>query len=387
MPWRPPLLLDEVGLMSSCPVLSLAATELFKRTVALVTAPGAALSAMPFMPRGAFVILLEPQDLPSDGLRRKREVPLYTAEVIGREQEVMRAVRGLARAAGLNLAIVACPVELAGSDGVPVDAPQLVCGTQPIADAVSWAASRVFTWRNLPGPGGSPTPVGLADTIPGSGLRSKEAVDEFREWQECVSTRGSWVRDPYPRSLPWPYEGIYQGGPCDEQAGYLSGDEAKSILAQWRAGNKSALPDWERIRPGLRYYWSVDFKACHGQAVPKHWQWQEGNFIHFCDLIPGKKRHLVFIGDSLQDQMVADMVRRQQPLVPEKARAEAGGAETGPGAGEAYLHVIQLPSAFCRGSMSSTCPPWCPLCVAALHDAHGLANPEPRGEPCLALYS
>jgi len=63
---------------------------------------------------------------------------------------------------------------------------------------------------------------------------------------------------------------------------------------------------------GCAYYWSVDFKECHepDQAVPKHWEWQEGNFIRFCDLVTGKKRQMAFIGDSLQDQMVADLVRR-----------------------------------------------------------------------------
>lgn len=309
-----PLGIPRLSLPSSpCPDFCCAADDLFKRTVALVTAPGAALSAMAFMPRGAYVILLEPQDLPNLSSDRKGEVPLYRAEFIEREREVMRAVRGLARAAGLNLAVVACPVEFEERGSTVVAAPHLMCSTQPIADAVAWAASHVYRWRNLPGPGGSPRAVNVADSIPGSGLQGREAVEEFRLWQECVSTKGSWVKDPYPRTLPWPNEGIYHGGECDKGAQYLSGDEARAAVAQWRAGNKSALQAWERIRPGLRYYWSVDFKACRvpGRGLPKRWEWQEANFMRFCDLIPGKKRRVVFIGDSLQDQMVAEMVSRQ----------------------------------------------------------------------------
>jgi len=221
-------------------------------------------------------------------------------------------VRGLARAAGLNLAVVACPVELVSGDGES-PAPEMVCGTQAVADAVSWAASRVYTWQNLPGPGGRLRARDWASAIPGSGLQSKETVEEFQAWQECVSKQGSWVRDPHPRFLPWPYSDIFDIGTCDE--GYLSGDEALAVVAQWRAGNKSALQDWERIRPGLRYYWSVDFNACQqrGQVVPKHWAWEQSNASRFCSLLAPLKRRMVFVGDSLQDQMVADMVS-ERPL-------------------------------------------------------------------------
>lgn len=172
-------------------------------------------------------------------------------------------------------------------------------------------AKQVYKWQNLPGPGGGPRATGLGDAIPGSGLESKEEVQEWRAWQQCVSTGGSWVRDPYPRSLPWPYPDIFDVGECDAE--YLSGDEAMAALAQWRAGNKSVLQDWERIRPGLRYYWSVDFKACRrrGKAVPQHWAWREATHAGFCGLISKERRRLVFVGDSLQDQMVADMVRER----------------------------------------------------------------------------
>jgi len=95
-------------------------------------------------------------------------------------------------------------------------------------------------------------------------------------------------------------------------------DEALAVVAQWRAGNKSALQDWERIRPGLRYYWSVDFNACQqrGQVVPKHWAWEQSNASRFCSLLAPLKRRMVFVGDSLQDQMVADMVSERPLLVP-----------------------------------------------------------------------
>lgn len=122
-----------------------AAVDLFRRTVALITAPGAALSAMPFVPRGAFVILLAPHSTPSNVQDpREQKGRVHRAAAVEHHPEVMRAVRGLARAAGLHLAVVACPVESVGSDsdGTP-GAPEMVCGTQALADAVSWAASQV----------------------------------------------------------------------------------------------------------------------------------------------------------------------------------------------------------------------------------------------------
>jgi len=122
------------------------------------------------------------------------------AAAVELQQETMRAVRGLARAAGLNLAVVACPVELVGGDGESAS-PEMVCGTQAVSDAVSWAASRVYTWHNLPGPGGGQRATDLTTVVPGSGLRSQAAVEEFRAWQEFVSTKGKWVRDTIP-ALP-----------------------------------------------------------------------------------------------------------------------------------------------------------------------------------------
>jgi len=155
---------------------------------------------MLFMPRGAYVILLEPQDLPSKGSDRKGKVPLYRAEAVEREREVMRAVRGLARAAGLHLAVVACPVELADGEGAGA-APRLVCGTQLLADAVAWAASDVYTWRNLPGPGGNPTALNLADSIPGSGLATKEAVGGVQTVAGVREHAGELGQGPLP-ALP-----------------------------------------------------------------------------------------------------------------------------------------------------------------------------------------
>jgi len=109
-------------------------------------------------------------------------------------------VRGLARAAGLNLAVVACPVELVSGDGES-PAPEMVCGTQAVADAVSWAASRVYTWQNLPGPGGRLRARDWASAIPGSGLQSKETVEEFQAWAGVCEQAGELGARPAP-TLP-----------------------------------------------------------------------------------------------------------------------------------------------------------------------------------------
>jgi len=51
--------------LSLCPVLPSAAADLFTRTVALVTDPGQGQSAILWLPKGAYVILLVPHNISS----------------------------------------------------------------------------------------------------------------------------------------------------------------------------------------------------------------------------------------------------------------------------------------------------------------------------------
>ena len=163
---------------------------------------------------------------------------------------------------------------------------------------------------------------GFHGNVPGTFLRTRRGVEEFKRWQQCVVGKGEWKHDPRPRLLPWHFSGHTNF--CDKRqtmAGGIYGkkaDEAavKFLQAVERYGEdsaeaKAAQAAW-KVRKSAKYEWTAD-KQCGG--------WSRFRGKKFCDSRvggggDGTGQDILIVGDSLQEQLVQAIVFNVLARVP-----------------------------------------------------------------------
>eukprot|EP00271_Cylindrocystis_brebissonii_P003672 TRINITY_DN14896_c0_g1_i1.p1 TRINITY_DN14896_c0_g1~~TRINITY_DN14896_c0_g1_i1.p1 ORF type:complete len:1152 (-),score=87.20 TRINITY_DN14896_c0_g1_i1:531-3986(-) len=128
-----------------------------------------------------------------------------------------------------------------------------------------------------------PFPPRLTALVPGSGaVRSVEEWTEAQSLFDCYATKGMWVYNNTPRSLPW-HRGGLKIPVCDtyhEEHGGLMGEKADQVALK---GGQ----EWN-VREATKWEWQTE-AACPLEHVTRE---------DLCRLL-GPGRQIMFLGDSI----------------------------------------------------------------------------------------
>eukprot|EP00271_Cylindrocystis_brebissonii_P005786 TRINITY_DN1806_c0_g1_i1.p1 TRINITY_DN1806_c0_g1~~TRINITY_DN1806_c0_g1_i1.p1 ORF type:complete len:484 (-),score=100.13 TRINITY_DN1806_c0_g1_i1:916-2367(-) len=124
----------------------------------------------------------------------------------------------------------------------------------------------------------------VPDSIPGTRLESRDAVESFRQNLQCIN-QGEWAEYTTPRPLPWNPTG--KGFGCDQdlvKSGRgVAGEKADAIAL-------SGQGEW-KVRQSLQYEW-----------VTPNCTWERFDPVRFCRYLGPRNTQILVVGDSIQYQ-------------------------------------------------------------------------------------
>ncbi|CAM6094226.1 unnamed protein product [Calypogeia fissa] len=124
-----------------------------------------------------------------------------------------------------------------------------------------------------------------------TGIRGKNAVDQFRARTACLSTSGRWVYDPKPRKIPWMavknYDWVRK---CDRDHTHHKG--LAEEMADAIALSNGSDGTWS-VRDELKWVWQTDDRSC---------PWHPLDRDDFCRRL-GSNRNVLVVGDSINHEI------------------------------------------------------------------------------------